>query len=175
MPELSSQRTRNANREPAIKRAARGDASLELWSRPGYLIRRLHQIHHALFLEECQAFKVTPVQYGLLSALLDKRELDQVSLGSEVGLDRTNVADVLARLEKRGLLRRRANPEDARARLASLTPKGRQLALRMSAPMRRAQDRLLAPLNQKNRQAFVTMLAALVQANNEFGRTVLNT
>ena len=166
---------RNANRARPPRRAADADEAIELRSRPGYLIRRLHQLHHALFLEECQAHNVTPVQFGLLSALLTHRELDQVSLGSEVGLDRTNVADVLARLEKRGLLRRRPDPEDGRARLASLTPRGRQLALRMAAPMHRAQERLLAPLDRKQRAAFVAMLAALVQANNAFGRTVLNT
>src|SRR5579872_284415 len=43
---------------------------LPLWSRPGYLVRRLHQIHTALFAEECKAFAITPVQYGLLTALL---------------------------------------------------------------------------------------------------------
>ena len=149
-------------------------AAPPLWSRPGYLIRRLHQIHLALFLEECKAYKVTPVQYSVLAAL-GNRVLDQVSLGGELGLDRTNVADVLARLERRGLLSRRPDPDDTRARLAALTPKGKQLVQRLSGPLRRAQERLLAPLGRKEREAFVAMLAALVQANNAFGRAVLNT
>lgn len=146
-----------------------------LWSRPGYLIRRLHQIHLALFLEECKEYSVTPVQYSVLAALDGNRVLDQVSLGAEVGLDRTNVADVLARLERRGLLVRRPDPEDARARLASLTPKGKQLVQRMGMPLRRAQERLLAPLSREERDALISMLSTLVQANNAFGRTVLNT
>jgi hypothetical protein len=45
------------------------ETRLPLWSRPGYLIRRLHQIHCALFLEECRESGLTPVQYGLLTAL----------------------------------------------------------------------------------------------------------
>jgi len=35
--------------------------SFPLASRPGFLIRRLHQIHLSLFAEECASFKVTPV------------------------------------------------------------------------------------------------------------------
>ena len=33
-----------------------------LMRRPGFLVRRLHQIHLALFAEECAAFDLTPVQ-----------------------------------------------------------------------------------------------------------------
>ena len=51
---------------PALKMLAE---RLPLWRRPGYLIRRLHQIHYALFFEECAAFGITPVQYGLLTLL----------------------------------------------------------------------------------------------------------
>jgi DNA-binding MarR family transcriptional regulator len=146
---------------------------LPLWSRPGFLLRRLNQIHYALFFEECREFNITPVQYGLLTALSIRGRLDQGSLGIELGIDRTNVADVLIRLEARGLLRREPDPTDRRAKLASLTPKGRQLTSRMFASMQRAQDRLLAPLSQKERDAFMTTLVRLIEANNAYGRAIL--
>ena len=97
---------------------------LPLWSRPGYLIRRLHKIHCALFLEECKDSGLTPVQYGLLTALSFRGELDQGSLAEELGLDRTSTAEVLSRLEKRGLVTRKPNPRDRRARLARITRRG---------------------------------------------------
>ena len=34
----------------------------DLWSRPGFLIRRLHQLHIAIFLEECGDYDVTLVE-----------------------------------------------------------------------------------------------------------------
>jgi hypothetical protein len=34
----------------------------DLWSRPGYLVRRMHQIHVGLFWEECHRYDITP--YG---------------------------------------------------------------------------------------------------------------
>lgn len=146
---------------------------LPLWSRPGFLLRRLNQIHYALFFEECRAFNITPVQYGLLTALSIRGRLDQGSLGVELGIDRTNVADVLIRLEARGLLRREPDAADRRAKLASLTPKGRQLTAQMFASMQRAQDRLLAPLSQKERDSFMATLVRLIEANNAYGRTML--
>ena len=157
------------NRPPAHAEEPR----LPLWSRPGFLLRRLNQIHYALFFEECRAFNITPVQYGLLTAISIRGRLDQASLGIELGIDRTNVADVLTRLETRGLIRREPDPADRRAKLASLTPKGRQLTSRMFASMQRAQDRLLAPLSQKERDSFMTTLVRLIEANNAYGRTML--
>lgn len=143
---------------------------LPLWTRPGYLIRRLHQIHVALFLEECKASRLTPVQYGLLTALRFRGELDQGSLAEELGLDRTSTAEVLKRLESRGLVSRKANPRDRRARLAKITRRGRSITAAMFSSMQRAQDRLCAPLSQKERDVFMATLARLIEANNEYGR-----
>jgi DNA-binding MarR family transcriptional regulator len=139
---------------------------LPLWSRPGYLVRRLHQIHSAIFAEECKAFGITPVQYGLMTALLHRPESDQVSLGAEIGIDRTNVADVLARLAERGLVRRTRGAIDRRTMLASLTPEGATLTLTMHGAMQRAQERLLAPLPPAQRRDFMAMLVTLIDGND---------
>jgi DNA-binding MarR family transcriptional regulator len=151
----------------------RREPRLPLWSRPGYLIRRLHQIHCALFLEECKDSRLTPVQYGLLTALAFRGELDQGSLAEELGLDRTTAAEVLSRLEKRGLVKRKPNPRDRRAKLTKITPRGRTLTAAMFSGMQRAQDRMCAPLTQKERDMFMATLARLIEANNEYGRGAL--
>jgi DNA-binding MarR family transcriptional regulator len=146
---------------------------LPLWSRPGYLVRRLHQIHSALFADECKDYGITPVQYGVLTALLVFPGSDQVSLGAEVGIDRTNAADVLERLAERGLVRREKSVEDRRMMLAYLTPDGETLTRGMHDAMQRAQDRLLAPLAPGERELFMKMLVRLVGAGNALGRAVL--
>src|SRR5690606_12559083 len=78
---------------------------MPLWRRPGYLIRRLNQLHYALFFEECGK-EITPVQYGLLTILSSTSDSDQISIANRLGIDRTNVADVLRRLVGMGLVRR---------------------------------------------------------------------
>jgi len=143
-----------------------------LRSRPGFLVRRLHQIHLALFLEECKAFAITPVQYGLLTALSLHPGLDQVSLAAELGIDRTNVADVLKRLAARGLVRRRASERDRRVKRAYLSEAGVRLTARMHGAMQRAQARLIAPLAPAERARLMDFLTRLVEANNQYGRAL---
>ena len=159
----------------ASEAAARPAAAerLPLWSRPGYLVRRLHQIHSAMFAEECKAFAITPVQYGVLTALLHNPGIDQASLGAQVGIDRTNAADVVERLAERRLVLREKSARDRRMMLARLTAEGEALTRDMHASMQRAQIRLLEPLPPDDRAVFLEMLERLVEANNHYGRSLL--
>ena len=150
--------------------APAAEIEARLWDRPGFLIRRLHQIHVALFLEECRTFDVTPVQYAVMTALSIAPGRDQITLARDAGIDRTNAADVLKRLAQRGLIERRQGAADRRVKLAYLTREGEALTKRMEAAMLRAQERLVAPLGEADRAQLMRSLAALVAANNEFSR-----
>ena len=108
-----------------------------LWARPGFLVRRLHQIHVTMFFEECKSSNLTPVQYGILTVLKVLPDLDQTSLGQEVGLDRSTTADVVRRLEERGLVERRADETDKRARRVRLTKEGRAVVVSLRADIDR--------------------------------------
>ena len=76
----------------------------ELFKRPGFLLRRMHQIHLALFAEECGTFDITPVQYSIMTVAGAQPNLDQAQLAYEVGVDRATLANVVARLESKGLV-----------------------------------------------------------------------
>ena len=98
------------------KRQASG-APHTIWDRPGYLIRRLHQIHVAMFIEQVADGQVTPIQFGLLSVLMMRPGVDQATIGEEMGLDPANVAEILKRLEDRGLVSRVVDPLNRRRKL----------------------------------------------------------
>jgi MarR family transcriptional regulator, lower aerobic nicotinate degradation pathway regulator len=149
------------------------DSWIALASRPGFLIRRLHQIHLALFAEECGAFGVTPVQFSLLSVLTDQPELDQAALATAVGVDRATTANVVARLEKRGLVRRRRGPEDRRVKQVELTAAGGRLLQRIDPHAKRAHERTLEALRPAERAQFIALLHDLVDAGNAYGRAPL--
>lgn len=144
-----------------------------LWSRPGFLVRRLHQIHGALFMEELAEDQVTPVQYGLLSILVDIPGLDQFSIAEELGIDRANVAEVLKRLEARKLVLRVVDPHNKRRKICLATREGAEFVAKHYPRMQAAQERLIAPLSSAERAAFLELLHKLVDANNSFGRAVL--
>jgi len=137
-----------------------------LQERPGFLIRRLHQIHTALFIEECAGEAITPVQYSILTALKQIGVAEQIVLARAVGLDTTNVADVLARLERQKVVRRRVSQHDKRMKAVTLTPAGRALLERIDAGAARAHERTLAALSETDRARFMRDLTKLVESND---------
>ncbi|WP_397473635.1 MarR family winged helix-turn-helix transcriptional regulator [Pusillimonas sp.] len=144
-----------------------------LWSRPGFLVRRLHQIHYALFLEECKDENITPVQYGILTVLAVEPWMDQTAISYEVGIDRTTSADVIRRLEEKGWLERRTNPTDRRSRQARVTDEGLKVMEMLKTSLVRSQQRLLQPLSTADRKTFMRLLTEVVMANNQHGRAEL--
>lgn len=146
---------------------------LPLWQRPGYLIRRLHQLHYALFFEELAGSDITPVQYGLMTILSTNPDADQIAIANSLGIDRTNVADVLRRLSDAGLVERRRSEKDRRAVISCLTAQGEDVLRQLYPGMLRAQERLLECLEPDERDAFVATLVKLLEANNKFGRASL--
>ncbi|THU03799.1 winged helix-turn-helix transcriptional regulator [Lampropedia puyangensis] len=152
---------------PASKATAKKSkkTSTALWNRPGFLIRRLHQIHCALFAEETPDANITPVQYSLLSTLQEHGELDQNSLSHRIGLERTSVAEVLPRLEDRKLIERKRSELDGRIRLVALTTEGQTLLDAMSAAVARAHARTVEALSPAERKELIRMMTLLVQAD----------
>lgn len=144
-----------------------------LSARPGFLIRRLHQIHLSLFAEECAAFNVTPVQYSILTVVAVQPGLEQAALAQEVGVDRATLANVVARLAQRGLVRRLPCKEDRRLKRVLPTPAGKVLLKQMEEPARRAHERTVDALKSRERTAFLKALTHLVSAGNAHGRAPL--
>ncbi len=144
-----------------------------LAARPGFLIRRMHQIHLALFAEECAAFDITPVQYSIMTVVAVQPGLDQATLAHEVGVDRATLANVVARLEKKMMLRRIAAASDKRLKLVYLVPRGTRLLKEIQGAARRAHERTIEALPPVDRAMFMALLSRLVDAQNEFSRAPL--
>jgi DNA-binding MarR family transcriptional regulator len=134
----------------------------DLHGKPGHLIRRSQQIAVALFMEECSACDITPIQYAILSVLAAYPGIDQSTLAGLAALDRATIGDVVARLVRRRLISRAPDARDRRSRVLTLTPRGRRLLEAAEAPVRRAQRRILAPLSAAERKTFLALLAKLV-------------
>ena len=156
---------RGAHRAAATVAPAPGHT---IWDRPGYLVRRLHQIHVAMFLGQVAAGGVTPTQYGLLSILVRRPNIDQLTIGEELGLDR-----ILKRLESKELVTRVVDPANRRRKLCLATARGAALVRRHHQDMQNSQNLLLNPLSPAEREVFMGLLARLVEGNNDNGRTSL--
>ncbi len=144
-----------------------------LWDRPGFFIRRLHQIHVAMFLQECDEFDITPVQYAVISVLYDGVPLDQKTLATKIGADRNTTADVIRRLNRRGLVSHTININDRRAKLAQITEEGKRVVEGVYPLMWRAQERFIDPLTPEEADQLQYLLKKMLLANNDAGRTEL--
>ncbi len=143
-----------------------------LLQRPGFLIRRLHQIHVALFQESCAQFDVTPLQYSLLSALAERGTADQTSLAADIALDRTTTTGALKRLAARKLVERAIDHEDRRARVCRLTPSGASLLARLEAPAREAHRATLGSLSKKEQALFTATMQRIVAERTSSGSDI---
>jgi MarR family transcriptional regulator, lower aerobic nicotinate degradation pathway regulator len=155
------------------KRQSRKPARIALFRRPGFLVRRLHQIHVAMYFQNCERFGTTPVQSSVMQVLQAEPGMDQIALAQAIGIDRTTASSVLTRLEGRGIVRREADPADRRNKCAFLTPAGAAMLQEMQASIEAAHRDLVKPLPPAAREQFLEQLLCLVQANNDKGRSPL--
>jgi DNA-binding MarR family transcriptional regulator len=142
----------------------------EIHRQPAHLVRRAHQIAVSLFLEECRDWGLTSIQYGILCVVDEAGALEQFVLADMLALDRSNISEVVTRLEQRGLLERRAGVADRRTKCLYITDAGRALLTEMTESVQEANDRMLAPLKPADRATFMELLARLVDINNAHSR-----
>lgn len=141
--------------------------------RPGHLIRRLQQIAAAIFMDQARRFDITPVQYAAIFAINNHPGIDQTALCNIIAFDRSTIGDVVTRLEKKHLIKRRHGPLDRRTRALYITPAGQRLIRDIEPAVRSTQRLILAPLKSAERRAFMQMLKQLVHLNNEHSRAPL--
>ena len=85
----------------------------------------------------------------------------QLALAQHLGVDRTAMTYLLDDLEAAGLVERRPDPADRRARRVAPTPDGLALLREVKATLRDVEDGLLAPLDDEERVVLRGMLRRL--------------
>jgi DNA-binding MarR family transcriptional regulator len=141
--------------------------SWPLEQRPGFLIRRLHQIHVALFQKECADFDITPLQYSLLTALAARGTADQTTLAADVALDRTTTTGALKRLQLRNFVERSVLERDRRAQTCRLTRKGIALLRKMERSAQLAHLETVSDLSKADQKRFIAMMQSIVTARSK--------
>jgi len=132
-----------------------------------------HLLHRALQLaldyhsEAAGAGAVTQRQYTVLAAAAANDGLTQNDLVRATGIDRSTLADLVARMLVKGLLVRERSATDGRANSVRLSQAGRAALAAGAAPSAIADGRLLAALSPKKREGFMKTLSAIAVAADE--------
>lgn len=154
-----------------VSSTAKLPASLSrLYARPGFLLRRAHQISAAVFEDECRDVGLTPAQFGVLTVLKSHPGLGQSSLARALGFDKVTVLRVLRGLQTRGLVERGPAPDNKRNMCVNLTQEGLEVLQQAQRPAERAYRRLLAPLNRGQQEQLVELLQLLTGELEEEAR-----
>jgi DNA-binding MarR family transcriptional regulator len=111
----------------------------------GFLLRKAHQRHTALFQEAMAPLDLTPTQFTALVKVVEHGRVTQNHLGRLAAMDPATVQGVVRRLVERGLLARGPDPADRRSAVLSATPAGVNLAARAVPVARQITDATLAP------------------------------
>jgi MarR family transcriptional regulator, lower aerobic nicotinate degradation pathway regulator len=144
-----------------------------VYAAPGYLFRRMQQIAVALFIEECKAFDLTPVQYAALIAIHTHPGIDATRLSAVIAFDRSTLGSVIERLEAKKLIDRKPSGEDKRVKLLYLTKAGAAILRDIMPAVEKAQARMMQPLKPSDRKILLALLTQLVDLNNESSRVPL--
>lgn len=144
-----------------------------VYAAPGYLFRRMQQIAVALFMEECNAFDLTPVQYAALVAIHTHPGIDATRLSAVIAFDRSTLGSVIERLQAKKLIDRKPSSDDKRVKLLYLTRSGAAVLRDIMPSVERAQARMLQPLKAAERKALLALMTQLVDLNNEASRVPL--
>lgn len=129
----------------------------------GYLVRRAQQVHAALWAQEIDS-DITSVQFGVLSLLKSNPGIDQRSLGELLQLDRSTIADLVSRLEGRGLIERVRDVGDRRRKILTLTRGGAVQLEDLWEHADRVNERLVGGLGDRDRAELNRLLGILVES-----------
>lgn len=147
----------------------------DLYGMAGHLIRRLHQISTSVFAQRMKdaGIDLTPVQFGVLSALHSNPDVDQATLAGLIAHDRVTIGAVLDRLQNKGLIERKVSPRDRRARILSLTSAGQTLLETTTPIVWTLQEDILGGLDSQERDKLLDLMRKVATASNELSRAPL--
>ncbi|MGE5115831.1 MAG: MarR family winged helix-turn-helix transcriptional regulator [Betaproteobacteria bacterium] len=106
-------------------------------------------------------------EWRVLAALADAAMLRTSAVIERTTLDKVAVSRALARLEGRGLVERRTDPEDGRGYLIRLRTAGRALLGKLTPMVREREAFLLAGLDEAERRALDAALGKVLERANQ--------
>jgi DNA-binding MarR family transcriptional regulator len=137
------------------------DAPRRLQRLPSWLLSQAALSGDRLVNEALATEGVRKYHFRVLVALDDDGPLSQAELGRRLGIDRSDMAAVVAELEGRALLARTRDDKDRRRNVVTITASGREALQRMEAAIEQAQTVLLEPLTAAEREQLTKLLAKL--------------
>lgn len=130
----------------------------DLYSRPGFLLRRAHQLSVAIFENACKSVQLTPSQYAVLVVLQDNRTCNQNQLALALGMSKVTISQTVKALIERRLIVSNPLETDKRHNVLAMTAEGEQLLNQSQICTQEAYGQLMGPLQNEEREQLLFLL-----------------
>jgi DNA-binding MarR family transcriptional regulator len=134
-----------------------------------WLLHRAAQRMRGATGEQAEKHGIQLRDYIVLSALDKTPNLTQVELAKALGLDKTTLMSQLDRLEQMGLVVRRSDPRDRRARIPEITEAGNALRAKVASACNSVEAAALNGFSQDQVQIFRQMLFGIIGDTEDRG------
>lgn len=126
-----------------------------------HLLRHLFQQHTSRWQQELP--ELTKPQYAVMRSIAESPGIEQVALTSVAVSTKATLAEMLSRMELKGLVRREHDPDDKRRRFVFLTEEGEAL-LAASQPVGNCVDNeFLQRLTPEEREQFTHLVRKMME------------
>lgn len=138
--------------------SARALQEFDLTQVASHLLRRAHFRAEALFAQAFPDEDLTPRQKALLVTVYQNPGATQNRIAELIALDRNSFAEMIARMTKKGYVRRTRSAEDGRAYALEISPQGEALLARILPRDAEVEAQVLAPIPEELRPVFLRCL-----------------
>ncbi|CAD5286799.1 MarR family transcriptional regulator [Bosea sp. 62] len=131
-------------------------------SSAGYLANHVARLFARELAEAVRPLGLAPAQFMVLLELWREDRLTQKDLVGRLDVEQATMAATLARMERDGLIERRPDQADARARRIQLTARARALQAPALAAAKGVNTRALAGFSEAEREVLLSGLRRIV-------------
>lgn len=128
-----------------------------------HLLHRVLQIALDVYAEETGPGALTQRQFAVLSAVAENEGLTQTDLVNATGIDRSTLADLVARMMAKGLLERERSSTDGRANAVRLAEAGRSALAEAKPRVEAADKRILGLVPGGKRGSLMKVLGEMAR------------
>jgi adenylate cyclase len=131
-----------------------------------HLARRFHALCHAALVDVMGSEDLEPVEFAAIASIHDAPGIDHSQLAERMGMDLATARRVVKRLERRRFVERVPKAGCGRSQAFGPTPAAAEILQRLRPAIRAAQDRIMAPLSDREREVLIDLLARVIKAGD---------
>jgi len=128
----------------------------------GYQIGLLGRLYDRRLQEELKDFGVAPGQFAPLVMLFEQDGLTQAELCRRINVEQPTMANTLQRMERDGLIKRKADSADKRRVLVHLTPRAREMQAKVMESARAVSNQTVKGLTAADQDDMFSLVARMV-------------